>query len=344
MKTSLTGLNAEETEKWLSQLGFETFRAYQIRQWLFKKFVNSFDDMTNLPKSLRNLLREKANIRHLKIARKQVSKDGTEKYLFELKDGNLIESVLIPEREHTTLCISSQVGCGMNCRFCLTGKLGLKRNLDPTEIVEQVIEVKRSLYNPDKLTNIVFMGMGEPLANYEAVIRALGNLINEDGMNFSHRKVTVSTCGLVPIIKRIGQDMNVNLAVSLNSPDDAVRDFLMPINTKYPLNDLISACREFPLPNRRMITFEYILIKGINDRDHDAQNLCNLLKGLRAKINLIPLNSFEGSDLETPHMSRILRFQEILINRRYTAIIRKSKGKDILAACGQLSGSYSVNN
>ncbi|MFC1884639.1 23S rRNA (adenine(2503)-C(2))-methyltransferase RlmN, partial [Thermodesulfobacteriota bacterium] len=243
MKTSLTGLDAGETEKWLAQLGFETFRACQIRQWIFKKFVNSFRDMTNLPKSLRNLLTEKASISQLEITKKQVSKDGTEKFLFELNDGNLIESVLIPERDHATLCISSQVGCGMNCRFCLTGRLGLKRNLEPAEIIEQVIEVKKSLHNPDKLTNIVFMGMGEPLANYEAVIKALGNIINENGMNFSHRKVTVSTCGLVPGIKRIGQDVTVNLAISLNAADDVVRDFLMPVNTKYPLKDLISACR-----------------------------------------------------------------------------------------------------
>ena len=340
MKISLTGLDASETVEWVSDVGLEPYRSRQIRQWIFKHLAVSFEEMTNLPKSLRIFLKDRAIINHLETVEKQISKDGTEKFLFELKDGNLIESVLIPERGHTTLCISSQAGCAMNCRFCRTGKQGLKRNLTPSEIIEQVIMVKRNSERPAKLTNIVFMGMGEPLSNYDSVIKALKNIIDEEGMNFSHRKVTVSTCGLVPEIERLGNDLTVNLAVSINASDDVVRDFLMPINKKYPLKDLIYACKKFPLPNRRMITFEYILIKGVNDRDSDAERLCTLLKGIRAKINLIPLNAYAEGDFKPSDDHRIIRFQEILTKNYYTAIIRKSKGKDILAACGQLSGLY----
>ena len=194
---------------------------------------------------------------------------------------------------------------------------------------------------PDRLTNIVLMGMGEPLANYDEVIKAIGNLISADGMNFSNRKVTLSTCGLVPQIGELGRDITVNLAISLNAADDKTRSFLMPVNRKYPLKNLISACRDFPLPNRRMITFEYILINGINDRQSDALKLKSLLSGLRAKINLIPLNSLPDSEMSAPPMERILRFQEILLENHFTAIIRKSRGSDIQAACGQLSGSFS---
>jgi 23S rRNA (adenine2503-C2)-methyltransferase len=226
----------------------------------------------------------------------------------------------------------------MGCRFCLTGKQGLKRNLTASEIVDQVIQVKRSMDEPDRLTNIVLMGMGEPLANYDAVLKALTNLISEEGMNFSHRHVTLSTCGLIPEMQRFGEDITVNLAVSLNAADDKSRTFLMPVNRKYPLKSLLSACKEFPLPNKRMITFEYILIDGVNDREEDAAKLVNLLKGIRAKINLIPLNPHPGLALNPPAADRILQFQEILVQNQLTAIIRKSKGRDISAACGQLSG------
>ncbi|MBW1771363.1 MAG: 23S rRNA (adenine(2503)-C(2))-methyltransferase RlmN [Deltaproteobacteria bacterium] len=340
-KVDLKGLDARETEAWAVEEGLEPYRGRQVRHWLFQKLVLSPDEMTNIPKSLRALLAEKASLVHLKMIKNQVSQDGTQKYLFQLLDGHFIESVLIPERDHSTLCISSQAGCAMGCFFCLTGQHGLKRNLSPAEIVDQAVLVKRSMEGPDRLTNIVLMGMGEPLANYDNVVRAVGNLIAEDGMNFSHRKITLSTCGLVPEIKKLGQDITVNLAISLNGADDKTRNFLMPINRKYPLKTLIAACREFPLPNRRMITFEYILIAGVNDRDKDARNLANLLSGLRAKINLIPLNQLPGLNMVPPSLDDIYRFQEILIKRQFTAIIRKSKGQDIAAACGQLSGGAS---
>jgi 23S rRNA (adenine2503-C2)-methyltransferase len=339
MKTDLKGLDTREIEDWASGLGLKAYRGRQIRHWLLGKLAGSFNEMSDLPKSLRTLLDKESNINHLENIKTQVSEDGTRKYLFKLSDDNLIESVLIPERDHLTLCISSQAGCAMDCRFCLTARQGLIRNLTPAEIIEQVIHVKRSLNTTERLTNIVFMGMGEPLANYDAVIKAIGNLVSEDGMNFSHRKITISTCGLVPRIKRMGRDITVNLAISLNAADDETRSYLMPINRRYPLEELLAACKGFPLPNRRMITFEYILIKGINDRDEDALKLASLLSGIRAKINLIPLNPFSGSDMSPPPTKSILHFQEILINKNFTAIIRKSKGKDISAACGQLSGT-----
>jgi len=248
MKTDLKGLNARETEEWAVSHGLKPYRGRQIRHWLLTKLAGASDEMTNIPKAIQALVRENAIINPLEEVKTLESKDGTRKYLFKLQDGHLIESVLIPERDHLTLCISSQAGCAMGCRFCLTGQQGLKRDLSASEIMEQVILVKRSLEDPEHLRNIVLMGMGEPLANYDAVMKALGNLIAEDGMNFSHRKVTLSTCGLVPEMKRMGRDITVNLAVSLNAADDATRSSLMPINWKYPLTTLIRACENFPSP------------------------------------------------------------------------------------------------
>jgi 23S rRNA (adenine2503-C2)-methyltransferase len=339
MKVDLKGMNLEETEAWVKGEGLPVYRAAQLRRWLFKGGILRFEEMSNIPKSLREQLAEKARINHLEEVKTEVSKDDTKKYLFKLEDENLIETVLIPERGHFTLCVSSQAGCAMGCRFCLTGKQGLKRNLTPSEIVDQVVQVKRSMNNPERLTNLVLMGMGEPLANYDAVLKALHNLMAEEGMNFSHKTVTLSTCGLVPQIKKLGRDTTVNLAVSLNAADDGTRDYLMPINRKYPLKALVSALREFPLPNRRMITVEYILIRDINDREEDARKMASVLRGLRAKINLIPLNPHPGLEMEAPAPERTYRFQEILIESHFTAIIRKSKGQDIRAACGQLSGN-----
>lgn len=339
MKVDLKGLDASETEQWVLDQGLEAYRGRQIRQWLFKRLAASYDDMTNLSKPLRSLLVEKANIRHLELLEVQESRDGTKKYLFRLCDSNLIESVLIPEREHFTLCISSQAGCAMGCRFCLTAKQGFKRNLDSSEIVDQVIQVKRSMVEPNRLTNIVFMGMGEPLANYDAVKKAVRNLTAENGMDFSHRKITLSTCGLVPQMKRLGRDITVNLAVSLNAADDDTRSFLMPVNRTYPLKSLLEVCKDFPLPNRRRITFEYVLIEGINDGEVDAHHLVSLLSNYRAKINLIPLNPHSSLSMSPPPMEQVLRFQEILLRNHFTAIVRKSKGQDIQAACGQLSGT-----
>jgi len=340
MKSDLKGMDSREIEAWAASQGLEGYRGRQIRHWLFKKLVHSFEEMTNLPKDLRVSLEEEACISHLEKIKTQESRDGTKKYLFKLKDGHFIESVLIPERDHDTLCISSQAGCAMDCRFCLTARQGLRRNLTASEIVDQVIQVKRTMDDPDRLTNIVFMGMGEPLANYEAVKKAVINLMSDDGMNVSRRRITLSTCGLVPTMKRLGREIAIKLAVSLNAADDETRSLLMPINETYPLKTLLEACRTYPLPKGERITFEYILIRGINDRDEDALNLAQRLSGIRAKINLIPLNPHGGTQMAPPSMERILQFQDILLKRYFTAIIRKSRGVDIQAACGQLSGGH----
>jgi 23S rRNA (adenine2503-C2)-methyltransferase len=340
MKADLKGMSLAETEAWVEAQGLPAYRAKQLRQWLFKGLVSSFKDMTNISKGLRAQLEREARISHLVQEGTQVSRDRTTKYLFKLEDGHFIETVLIPERGHFTLCISSQAGCAMGCRFCMTARQGLKRNLTASEIVDQVIHVKRSMNEPDRLTNIVFMGMGEPLANYDAVLRALDTLISEEGMNFSHRTVTLSTCGLVPQIRRLGKEVRANLAVSLNASEDETRSYLMPVNRKYPLKSLMAALRDFPTLNRRMITFEYVLMGGINDRDEDAHRVAALLKGMRAKINLIALNPHPDLDLAPPAAEQVLRFQEILTGHHFTAIIRKSKGQDISAACGQLSGKH----
>jgi 23S rRNA (adenine2503-C2)-methyltransferase len=292
--------------------------------------------MTDLSKDLRQWLSSEPAISSLEAEQIVVSEDGSKKYLFRLKDGHHVESVLIPERGHWTLCISSQVGCAMGCRFCLTGRGGLVRNLEPAEIVNQVCAVKEDLPHQDPLTNIVFMGMGEPLANYESVVHAIGTLTSNNGLQFSNRRVTLSTAGLVPRIDDLGKDVGVNLAVSLNATDDKTRSALMPINQTFPIETLLSACSRFPLPSRRMITFEYVLIAGVNDRLEDARRLATLLEPLRAKINLIPFNAFEGIGYERPPESAILAFQKILTDRHFTAPIRRSKGHDIGAACGQL--------
>jgi 23S rRNA (adenine2503-C2)-methyltransferase len=338
----IKGMSLEETRQWIETIGLKPYRAAQIRQWIFKGLAGSFQEMTNLSKDARRSLEQGALLRVVEKAEVQVSKDTTRKHLFRLHDDLLIEAVLIPERGHFTLCISSQAGCAMGCRFCLTGKQGFKRNLTASEIVDQVIQVRRSMADPDRLTNLVLMGMGEPLANYDAVTKAIRNIVDLEGMNFSHRKVTLSTCGLVPQIQRLGNDVTVNLAVSLNAADNETRDFLMPINRTYPLESVMEACRSFPLPHGRRITFEYILIQDANDREKDAVRLAKLLSGIKAKINLIPLNPHNGLDMTPSTPERMLAFQEILVRRQFTAIIRKSKGSDISAACGQLAGKASA--
>jgi len=339
-KVDLKDLDLEETKLWVKKRGLEAYRAEQIRQWVFRHQAQSFQSMTTLSKELRKYLDAHAVISQLALVKTEASVDGTEKFLFELDDGNRIESVLIPERDHVTACISSQVGCAMGCRFCLTARQGLSRNLKSSEIVNQVIHIRQLMTQPQKLTNIVLMGMGEPLANYGAVTRAIRNIISSDGLNFSRRRVTLSTCGLVPEIQRLGEELPINLAVSLNAADDNTRNRLMPINRRYPLKQLIGALMAFPLQKGRRITIEYILIKDVNDRLSDASNLARLLSKLKAKVNLIPFNPFEGIGFEAPHEETIRAFQDELIRANYTAIIRQSKGQDISAACGQLSTGF----
>lgn len=332
-------LSRQELLDWLTENNVRTFRADQILKWLYLRLAHDFDQMTDLSKDFRSLLAQNFVISRMSVDQMLTAKDGTRKYLFRLDDGNTIESVLIPEKKHYTLCVSSQVGCAQGCRFCLTGQGGLMRNLTDAEIVGQIWEIRKRMPAPDKLTNLVFMGMGEPLANYRQLIRALEVLTNSQwGMKFAHRRITVSTAGIVPRIIDLGRDTKVNLAISLNAADDNDRVQLMPINRKYPIADLLGACRRHPLPKGRKITFEYILFRDVNDSIDHAKKLTRLLAGLKAKINLIPFNPYPGSEFQRPDENRIQAFQEVLVKKHFTAIVRYSKGLDIMAACGQLRG------
>jgi 23S rRNA (adenine2503-C2)-methyltransferase len=322
-------------------LGLEAYRSGQIARWIFLPSVRSFDQMTNLSRKWRTRLGEKAYLSELETERIERSTDGSRKFLFRLEDGEHIESVLIPERGHYTLCVSSQAGCAQGCRFCATGSMGLRRNLKASEILNQVRGAQACLAAGEApLTNIVFMGMGEPLHNFENTLKALRILLSPQGMQFSHRRVTLSTAGLIPEMKALGEKVPVNLAVSLNAARDEVRNRLMPVNRRYPLGPLMEACRAYPLPHGKRITFEYILIRGVNDAAREARALAGLLSGIKAKINLIPFNPHPQSPFQPPDEETLLAFQGVLIDRRYTAVIRRSKGADISAACGQLHATW----
>jgi len=338
--TDIKSLSREVLAGWLDQRGERPFRTDQILKWLYLRLADSFDQMTDLSKTLRSLLASHFFISRMPVDRMLTANDGTRKYLFGLDDGASVESVLIPEKNHYTLCVSSQVGCAQGCRFCLTGEGGLVRNLTSAEIVGQVWEVRKQISRPEHLTNLVFMGMGEPLANYAQLVAALGILTDSQwGMKFANRRITVSTAGIVPRIRDLGRDTDVNLAISLNAADDIERTRLMPINRKYAIAELLDACRRHPLPKGRKITFEYILFKDINDSTDHAHKLTRLLAGVKAKINLIPFNPYPGSAFERPSEARIHAFQEVLANKYFTSMVRYSKGLDILAACGQLRAS-----
>lgn len=331
-------LSIEELSAFIAHLGKEKFRATQIIKWVYQKKAKSFDDMTNLSKDFREALKDIAFVSSARAVKVEVSKDGTKKYLFQLEDGNSIESVFIPDEDRLTLCISSQVGCPLDCSFCVTGSGGFIRNLSVSEILNQICAVQDDLSGDMRITNIVMMGMGEPLLNYDNVLKALNIMTYGDGLNFSTRKITVSTSGIVPEMMKLGSDTTVNIAVSLNAATDEIRSMIMPVNRKYPLNKLLAACREYPLPPRRRITFEYILINGVNDSIEDAKRLSRILKGIPCKINLIPYNEHEGTELKRPSESVIRAFQQILLDAGYTSPLRTSKGLDISAACGQLRG------
>ena len=341
VKTDIKNLSRDQLSSWLKERDIAPYRAVQIFNWIYVKQLDDFEGMTNLKKDARILLDRHFTIPRLEISAMEASQDGCKKFLFTLADGNKIESVLIPERTHETLCISSQVGCAQGCRFCMTAKIGFVRNLTPGEIIAQVRDVKHLLGPENRLTNIVFMGMGEPLANYDAVLAAIQILISTDaGLNLSYRKITISTAGLVPKIKALEREIPIQLAVSLNATDDATRSKLMPINRRYPLDVLLAACKAFPLPPRRKITFEYILIHGVNDSPGNAHQLADLLSPQWAKINLIPFNPHPGCDFRRPSDDAVLEFQSILLSRRFTTNIRLSKGADISAACGQLHANH----
>ena len=337
-KINLKSLTREELLSFAKTEGLPKYRVDQLMHWIYEKYVQDLQEITEFSKVLREDLGRTAYISNLIIAARQRSSDGTEKFLFTLEDGQAIETVLIPDEDRLTLCISSQAGCAMGCSFCLTGETGLIRNLRAHEIVDQIISVNR-LIQPKRISNIVLMGMGEPLANFDEVVRALWRITEFIGI--SKRKITLSTSGLVPkMLELPGRAPDVNLAISLNATTDEVRDRIMPINKKYPLRMLLDACRRYPLQIQRLITFEYVLIDGVNDSIEDAQRLGRMLKSIPCKVNLIPYNPHEGSRLQRSGHERVLAFQKVLKDNRMTALIRESKGQDILAACGQLRGNY----
>lgn len=339
-KINLKALSKQELESFIKELGLPPFRAKQILRWIYEKYANSIEDITELSKDLRENLSKKAYISNIELLDTQISKDGTKKFLFRLEDGETIESVLISDEDRLTLCISSQVGCAMGCKFCLTGKLGLKKNLKTYEIIDQIIFVSRLLM-PARLTNIVLMGMGEPLANFDNVVEALWRAV--DLIKISPKRITLSTAGIVPKILELSKKAPmVNLAISLNATTDETRNYIMPINKTYPIKMLLDACSKFPLPKGRRITFEYVMLKDINDTLEDAKRLVRLLKSIPSKINLIPFNPYSDSEFKRPDDERVLNFQKILLKGNITAIIRKSKGLDILAACGQLKAKYKL--
>ncbi len=338
-KTKLLALSFQKVEEFVALLGWKPYRAKQILSWIYERHAACFEEMTDLSKADRLLLDARAELRHLEVITRLRSVDGTEKFLFGLEDGRQIESVLIPDEERLTLCISSQAGCTLDCTFCLTAQEGLKRNLKSDEIINQVLTIQGLLPVGKRVTNIVLMGMGEPLANLPQVTEAIIKMISPIGLGLSPRRVTISTAGLVPQILALWQGpVPVNLSISLNATTNALRDQIMPkVNRLYPLEKLMSACRSFPLPARRRITFEYVLFSGINDSLEDAGRLVQLTKGIRCKINLIPYNPYPGSPYRRTPDDQMILFQNFLLKARLITTIRKSRGGDILAACGQLS-------
>lgn len=343
----VASLSAEALTAFVTtELGEKPFRAKQLYRWLHQRGATSFDEMTDLSKGLRERLKEKAELVTLTKDLEQRSVDGTIKYRWKTADGKLIESVYMPSPERRTLCVSTQVGCAMGCRFCATATLGLVRHLKPSEIVAQVHAVNRAVREEEgitrtlrPLTNLVFMGMGEPLHNFENLKAALDILQDEDGPNFSSRHITVSTVGLVPMIERFGRETDVKLAISLNASNDETRDRIMPVNKRFKIAELMEACRKFPLKQGRRITFEYVLMEGVNDTDDDARRLAALLVDVPAKVNLIQYNENPGLGFHTTVDNRAERFRDLLDRAGVAAFIRANRGRDIAAACGQLANS-----
>lgn len=341
-KTPITGLTQAELKAHLQAIGKEGFRAQQVFQWVYQRMITDFDQMSNVSKDLRQYLKENFSIERPELEMSQISEeDGSRKFLFKLKDGKTVESVLIPANGRMTLCISSQVGCAMACRFCNTGDMGLVRHLKTHEIVDQVLEVSRRIEAKEfpvahRLSNIVFMGMGEPLHNLDNVCNSLDIVTNNHGLQFSHRRITVSTSGLVKQMLEFGRRSKANLAVSLNATTDELRDEIMPVNKKYNLATLLQACRDYPLDRRRRITFEYVVFKGLNDSDEEARRIMKVLQGIPSKVNLIPYNPHPASEYLRPDLKRVRAMQRILLDNNWNCTVRISKGKDILAACGQL--------
>jgi len=341
---NLLDLDRQELEEYFSGLGEKSFRASQVVQWIHQKGVTDFQQMSNLSQALRDRLHDNTVIHLPDVVYDATSSDGTRKWLLQLDDGNRIESVYIPEDDRGTLCVSSQVGCALDCSFCSTGRRGFNRNLSTAEIISQVW-LATGLIDEEKkpgrkVTNVVLMGMGEPLLNFDNVVRAVRIMMDDFAYGLSKRRVTVSTAGVVPAIDRLGDILDMRLAVSLHASDDELRNSLVPLNNKYPLRELMAACRRFidKQSARSRITFEYVLLDGVNDSDQHAQQLIKLVKGIPTLMNLIPFNPFEGSGYKTSPVKRVERFNNILAEAGITTVVRRTRGGDIDAACGQLVG------
>ena len=342
-RKTLVGLSLEEMQDEITAMGESKFRAKQLWQWIYNRGASKFADMTSLSKTFRARLEEHYIVGRPDVTEDLISSDGTRKWLLRFADGNEVETVFIPDKERGTLCISSQVGCTLTCKFCHTGTQPLVRNLSPIEIVGQLMLARDAMEEwpsstPDRsITNIVLMGMGEPLYNYDNIAKAMKIVMDGEGMSISKRKITLSTSGVVPQIRQCGEELNVNLAISLHATDDETRSKIMPINNKYSIKDLLDACRNYPgLSNARRITFEYVMLKDVNDSLENARRLVRLLKGIPAKINLIPFNPWPGSFFECSSRNQIIRFAQTLNDAGLSAPIRATRGEDILAACGQL--------
>lgn len=339
MKIDLNELSLTQLKEQIELIGESPYRAEQIWQWLYNKGVSDFLNMKNLSNDLKHKLEQHFYISRPRIDIKQESVDGTIKWLLKLEDNKLVETVFIPEARRGTLCISSQVGCILTCKFCHTGTQRFVRNLTASEILQQIILAKDELNdwneNP-RITNIVLMGMGEPLYNYENVVKALKKLMDPKALNFSRRKITLSTSGVVPMIYQCAEDLGVHLAVSLHAVKDDLRDILVPLNKKYKIAELIEACRNYPSNNHNRITFEYVMLDNMNDFCEHARELVKLVRGIPAKINLIPFNPWPGSIYKCSSKERIEAFAKTITKAGYQALIRTPRGQDILAACGQL--------
>jgi 23S rRNA (adenine2503-C2)-methyltransferase len=338
-RTNLVGASLDEITTILEMHGEPPFRARQIYAGIYRRRLTTWDAFTDIAGSLRTRLGETYTLAYPPVVRDFVSTDGTRRYLFEVAPGQKVESVFIPEERRDTFCISTQVGCAVECLFCVTGKLPMRRNLTAGEIIAQVLALQTDRGTVPKRLNVVIMGMGEPLHNYDNVMKGVRLMADKEGMSLSPRRITLSTSGVVPGLERLASECVIpNLAISLNATTDEVRDVLIPINRKWNIATLIQACRDFPLERRRRITFEYVLIDGVNDTPADARRLVRLLQGLKKKVNLIPLNADPWIPFKTPSEGRILEFQRILVEHHLTACIRRPRGNDVSAACGLLAG------
>ncbi len=336
---NLLDFDRKGLQAFFAGLGEKPFRATQLLKWIYQEGVVDFDDMTNLSKSLRQYLQQHCQIKAPEIVAEQLASDGTCKWAVQMSCGNRVETVYIPEERRATLCVSSQVGCALACSFCSTAQQGFNRNLTTAEIIGQLYLAQQHLGAERRITNVVMMGMGEPLLNFDNVVAAMNLMMDDFAYGLSKRRVTVSTSGVVPAMNRLGDVCDVSMAVSLHAPNDELRNELVPINIKYPLQELMTACRDYAETGpRKHITFEYVMLDGINDRPEDARNLVKLLKNVPSKVNLIPFNPFPQSHYRCSDAATILRFRDALNNAGIVTTIRKTRGDDIDAACGQLVG------